>query len=71
MPWSDHPNITAILYAGAPGEQAGPSLVDVLWGTKNPSGRLPFSMDDVRVVLFLSPITSSQVLVKLMYRLPE
>ncbi|KIM23216.1 glycoside hydrolase family 3 protein [Serendipita vermifera MAFF 305830] len=46
MSWSNNPNITAILYAGAPGEQAGPSLVDVLWGAKNPSGRLPFSMDD-------------------------
>jgi hypothetical protein len=49
MTWTDHPNITAILYAGAPGEQAGPSLVDVMWGTVNPSGRLPFSMDDVSV----------------------
>lgn len=49
MPWADHPNITAIVYAGAPGEQTGPALVDVLWGAVNPSGRLPFSMDDVSV----------------------
>ncbi|KIK64152.1 glycoside hydrolase family 3 protein [Collybiopsis luxurians FD-317 M1] len=44
--WNNHPNITAIIYAGAPGEQTGPSLVDVLWGAVNPSGRLPFSIDD-------------------------
>ncbi|KAG7098712.1 hypothetical protein E1B28_000625 [Marasmius oreades] len=44
--WNTHPNITAIIYAGAPGEQTGPSLVDVLWGAVNPSGRLPFSVAD-------------------------
>ncbi|KAJ3517116.1 hypothetical protein NLJ89_g706 [Agrocybe chaxingu] len=44
--WSDHPNITAIIYAGAPGEQTGPGLVDVLYGLYNPSGRLPFSIAD-------------------------
>ncbi|KAH0583304.1 putative beta-glucosidase L [Termitomyces sp. J132] len=46
MPWSTHPNITAIIYAGAPGEQTGPSIVDVLYGNYNPSGRLPFSIAD-------------------------
>lgn len=46
MPWSTHPNITAIIYAGAPGEQTGPSLVDVLAGRYNPRGRLPFSIAD-------------------------
>ncbi|KAL0572974.1 hypothetical protein V5O48_008988 [Marasmius crinis-equi] len=45
--WSTHPNISAIVYAGAPGEQSGPAIVDILWGAVNPSGRLPFSMDDV------------------------
>lgn len=44
--WSNHPNITGIIYAGAPGEQTGPSLVDVLYGTYNPRGRLPFSIAD-------------------------
>ncbi|KAL4261768.1 glycosyl hydrolase 3 family protein [Pleurotus pulmonarius] len=46
MPWSTHPNITAIVYAGVPGEQSGPSIVDVLYGNYNPSGRLPFSIAD-------------------------
>ncbi|KAJ7479592.1 glycoside hydrolase family 3 protein [Mycena latifolia] len=44
--WSEHPNITGIVYAGAPGEQTGPAIVDVLWGAVNPSGRLPFSIDE-------------------------
>ncbi|KAJ7257802.1 glycoside hydrolase family 3 protein [Mycena rebaudengoi] len=44
--WSEHPNITAIIYAGVPGEQTGPSIVDVLYGAVNPSGRLPFSMHE-------------------------
>lgn len=51
--WNTHPNITAIIYAGAPGEQTGPSLVDVLWGAVNPSGRLPFSIDDVRGTMYI------------------
>ncbi|KAJ6568119.1 glycoside hydrolase family 3 protein [Mycena sp. CBHHK59/15] len=46
MPWSANPNISAIIYAGAPGEQTGPGLVDVLFGAVNPSGRLPFSIAD-------------------------
>ncbi|KAF7303817.1 putative beta-glucosidase L [Mycena indigotica] len=46
LSWSQHPNITAIIYAGAPGEQTGPSLVDVLYGAVNPGGRLPYSIDE-------------------------
>lgn len=48
--WSNHPNITGIFYAGAPGEQTGPAIVDVIYGLYNPSGRLPFSIADVRLV---------------------
>lgn len=46
MTWSSHPNVTAIIYAGTPGEQTGPSIVDVMYGKYNPSGRLPFSIAD-------------------------
>lgn len=48
--WSNHPNITGIFYAGAPGEQTGPAIVDAIYGLYNPSGRLPFSIADVRLV---------------------
>jgi beta-glucosidase len=54
--WSNHPNISAIIYAGAPGEQTGPAIVDVMYGAYNPSGRLPFSIADVSLsFLFSSP----------------
>ncbi|TFK95652.1 glycoside hydrolase family 3 protein [Pterulicium gracile] len=46
LTWSNHANITGIIYAGAPGEQTGPSIVDVLFGEYNPRGRLPFSIAD-------------------------
>lgn len=47
--WAEHPNVTAIIYAGAPGEQTGPAIVDVMYGAYNPSGRLPFSLAKVRL----------------------
>jgi beta-glucosidase len=42
--WIDHPNITAVLFAGLPGQESGNSLVDVLYGDVNPSGRLPYTV---------------------------
>lgn len=42
--WIDHPNVTAVLYAGVPGQKAGHSIVDVLYGYVNPSGRLPVTI---------------------------
>lgn len=41
--WIDHPNVTAVLFAGLPGQESGNSLVDVLSGRVNPSARLVFS----------------------------
>ncbi|TFK67251.1 glycoside hydrolase family 3 protein [Pluteus cervinus] len=43
-PWIDHPNVTALLWAGLPGEEAGNSIADVLFGDFNPSGRLPYTI---------------------------
>ncbi|KAL7414251.1 glycosyl hydrolase family 3 N terminal domain-containing protein [Mrakia frigida] len=44
MPWIDHPNITAIVWAGLPGQESGNALLDVLYGDYNPSGRLPYTI---------------------------
>jgi beta-glucosidase len=44
LPWSDHPNITAILAAHYPGQESGNSLVDLLYGDVNPSGHLPYTI---------------------------
>ncbi|KAI9785182.1 MAG: hypothetical protein M1839_000820 [Geoglossum umbratile] len=43
-PWVNHPNITAILWAGLPGEQSGNSIADILYGYVNPGAKLPFTM---------------------------
>ncbi|KDN47766.1 glycoside hydrolase family 3 protein [Tilletiaria anomala UBC 951] len=42
--WINHPNVTAVVWAGMPGSEAGNGLVDVLYGDVNPSGRIPFTI---------------------------
>jgi len=44
MPWADNPNIKAIVWAGLPGQESGNSLVDVLFGAVNPSGKLVYTI---------------------------
>ncbi|KAL2788242.1 beta-glucosidase G [Aspergillus keveii] len=44
MPWADNPNVTAILAAHYPGQEAGNSIVDILFGDVNPSGHLPYTI---------------------------
>jgi beta-glucosidase len=34
--WINHPNVTAVLMAGLPGQESGNSEVDILWGHVNP-----------------------------------
>jgi beta-glucosidase len=46
--WYNSPNITAILWAGIPGQESGNSIVDVLYGKVNPSGRTPFTWGQTR-----------------------
>ena len=46
--WYQSPNITAILWAGLPGQESGNSIVDVLYGKTNPSGRTPFTWGATR-----------------------
>ncbi|OBZ74882.1 putative beta-glucosidase L [Grifola frondosa] len=43
-PWIENPNVTAVLWAGVQGQEAGNSIVDVLYGDFNPSGRLPYTI---------------------------
>ncbi|KAI3339304.1 glycosyl hydrolase family 3 N terminal domain-containing protein [Ustulina deusta] len=38
-----HPNVSAILWAGLPGQESGNSLTDILYGEVNPQGRSPFT----------------------------
>ncbi|KAJ5130891.1 uncharacterized protein N7515_006930 [Penicillium bovifimosum] len=46
--WYDNDNITAILWAGIPGQESGNSLVDVLYGRVNPGAKSPFTWGKTR-----------------------
>ncbi|KAF8209098.1 glycoside hydrolase superfamily [Mycena galopus ATCC 62051] len=50
--WIEHPNVTAGLHAGLPGQKSGNSLVDVMFAdgpqATNPSGRLPYTIAKTR-----------------------
>ncbi|GLB36355.1 putative beta-glucosidase [Lyophyllum shimeji] len=43
-PWINHPNVTAVVWSGLPGQEAGNAITDILYGAYNPSGRLPFTI---------------------------
>ena len=42
------PNVTAILWAGVPGQESGNSITDVLYGNVNPAARTPFTWGPTR-----------------------
>ena len=44
----DNPNVTAIIWAGLPGQESGNSIADVLYGRVNPGGKLPFTLGSSR-----------------------
>lgn len=45
--WYDNPNITAIVWAGLPGQESGNSITDILYGKTSP-GRSPFTWGRTR-----------------------
>lgn len=42
--WIDLPSVKSVLFAHLPGQEAGDSLTDILFGDYSPSGHLPYSI---------------------------
>ncbi|THH08730.1 hypothetical protein EW145_g2510 [Phellinidium pouzarii] len=63
--WINNVNVTAVVWAGLPGQEAGHSLTDILYGTVNPSGRLPYtiakSRDDYSAQVIYNSTTNLQI----------
>ncbi|KAI1372447.1 glycoside hydrolase family 3 protein [Hypoxylon crocopeplum] len=42
--WIDHPNVTAVIFAHLPGQDSGKALTPLLYGERNFSGKLPYTV---------------------------
>jgi len=62
LPFASNPNVTAILAAHFPGQEVGNSIVDVLWGATNPSGKLPYTIALAEDDYSFAPIENSTAL---------
>lgn len=49
-PLLSNPNISAILWAGYPGQDGGPAVFDILTGVSSPAGRLPVTQYPAKYV---------------------
>lgn len=47
VPWADNPNVTAAIAARLQGQESGNSVVDILYGVVNSSGKLPLRRSDI------------------------
>ncbi|QIW95478.1 hypothetical protein AMS68_000996 [Peltaster fructicola] len=47
-PWYQNPNVTAIIWAGIPGQESGNAIADILYGKVNPGGKTPFTWGATR-----------------------
>lgn len=43
-----NPNVTAIIWAGIPGQESGNAITDILYGKVNPGGKTPFTWGATR-----------------------
>jgi beta-glucosidase len=66
-PWINNVNVTAVVWSGISGQEAGNGLVDVLYGTYNPSGRLPYTLGKAATDYGTQLITSGSGTVQIPY----
>lgn len=64
MPWANNPNVTAIVAAHFPGQESGNSIVDILYGDVNPSGKLPYTIANTEADYAFAGITNSTELLQ-------
>ncbi|KIX08795.1 uncharacterized protein Z518_03452 [Rhinocladiella mackenziei CBS 650.93] len=64
MPGANNPNVTAILAAHLPGQEAGNPIIDILYSTVNPCGKLPYTIALNRTDYGFGSITNSSALLE-------